>query len=934
MIPSPPFDLLDLRLSLWQELSTLASREPFPAEAFATALARLTPIDRFWAFPGPEILQRLTQHLSQGRHALIAQLVNNSLYHLRAERYRQQIFLPFQTHLERLDRPAWHEEQQLDAVPTARSRPYFEVLLILPDPEGGFLRYRQQLASFRSPHDEFLYDLVCVDNAEDALTVLLANTDLQACVHVYPIQPATEGSGHWFETFSRPLLADGPLPAPEEGVEVTLCRTMRSLRPELDHYLISDATPAGLAPTIRQLFNRVLFTQHPFHDLHLAMLNGVRDRFSTPFFDALQTYSRQPRGVFHALPLSRGASVKGSPWIHDMLEFYGDNIFLAETSATQGGLDSLLDPTGAIKQAHVKAAESFGADSSYFVTNGTSTANKIVMQANLKPGDIVLISADCHKSIPYAVMLTGAYPVFLETYPLPEYDLYGGVDLAQIKSVMLDLKRHDRLDRLKQICLTNSTFDGLVYHSERYMMELLAIKPDLIFHWDEAWSAFAHFHPLYHGRTAMTAVERIRRRIRDHDYHRFYATWSADFAADPAEEKWQARLYPDPARIRLRVYVTQSTHKTLSAFRQGSMIHIVDVAFRQARFLEAFRIHTSTSPNYQLIASLDIARRQTALEGFHRVREAIRLAMQLRRRIRESTLLNGYFTVLGDEELIPACHRLPTTDTTDKTDGTGADGTGTGGTGTGGTGTDGTKNGSGVTTEDTDTPLAPELANLRRRWGHERFVIDPTRVTLDVGRTGLDGTGFRQLLMTRYNIQINKTSRNTVLFLINIGATQATIDYLLQVLREMASHERRRRAVPMPVALFPMPGRRHFHAAFLPWQDGEYPASDLRAACNQGDDEANVTHVPLSADTLLQVQGGRVLVSAAFVTPYPPGFPMIVPGQIITAEILDFFRHTRIGEIHGFDLESGFKVFREEHLARLTGIPAVSWPLDNVRMAP
>ncbi|MBF0273110.1 MAG: ornithine decarboxylase [Magnetococcales bacterium] len=915
MTPSTPFDLLDLRLSLWQELSALAGREPFPADAFNTALTRLAPIDRFWAFPGREILQRLTQHLSQGRHALIAQLVNNSLYHLRGERYRQQIFLPFQTHLERLDRPAWHEEQQLDAVPTARSRPYFEVLVILPDPEAGSLRYRQQLASFRSPHDEFLYDLVCVGNAEDALTALLANTDLQACVHVRPIRPTGENSGPWFEAFSRPMLADGPLPVPEEDVEVTLCRTMRSLRPELDHYLISEAAPAGLAPAIRQLFNRVLFTQHPFHDLHLAMLNGVRDRFSTPFFDALQTYSRQPRGVFHALPLSRGASVKGSPWIHDMLEFYGDNIFLAETSATQGGLDSLLDPTGAIKQAHVKAAESFGADSSYFVTNGTSTANKIVMQANLRPGDIVLISADCHKSIPYAVMLTGACPIFLETYPLPEYDLYGGVDLAQIKSVMLDLKRHGRLELLKQICLTNSTFDGLVYHSERYMMELLAIKPDLIFHWDEAWSAFAHFHPLYHGRTAMTAVERIRRRIRDHDYHRFYATWSAGFAADPSEEKWQGRLYPDPARIRLRVYVTQSTHKTLSAFRQGSMIHIVDVAFHQARFLEAFRIHTSTSPNYQLIASLDIARRQTALEGFHRVREAIRLALQLRRWIRESTLLNGYFTVLGDEELIPVCHRLPAADTMDGTD-------------------DETDNGSRMTDHGTDTPLAPELAHLRRRWGHEMFVIDPTRVTLDVGRTGLDGTGFRQLLMTRYNIQINKTSRNTALFLINIGATQATIDYLLQVLREMASHERRRRAVPIPVALFPMPGRRHFHAAFLPWKDGEYPASNLRAACNQGDDEANVTYAPLSADTLLQVQGGRVLVSAAFVTPYPPGFPMIVPGQIITAEILDFFRHTRIGEIHGFDLEDGFKVFREEHLARLTGTPAHPWPLDHLRTTP
>jgi arginine decarboxylase len=174
-----------------------------------------------------------------------------------------------------------------------------------------------------------------------------------------------------------------------------LCQTIRYLRPELDHILISEQSPSDLPLHIRQHFDRVLFHVHPFPDLHSAILNGVRNRFSAPFFEALQAYSRQPRGVFHALPISRGASVKNSPWISDMLDFYGKNIFLAETSSTQGGLDSLLDPTGAIKQAHSKAAQTFGADHSYFVTNGTSTSNKIVMQANLKPGDIVLVSVDC-----------------------------------------------------------------------------------------------------------------------------------------------------------------------------------------------------------------------------------------------------------------------------------------------------------------------------------------------------------------------------------------------------------------------------------------------------------------------------------------------------------------------------------------------------------
>ena len=112
----------------------------------------------------------------------------------------------------------------------------------------------------------------------------------------------------------------------------------------------------------------------------------------------------------------------------DFYQFYGDNLFLSETSATQGGMDSLLNPKGAIKNAQAKAAACFGAQKTFFVTNGTSTSNKIVMQANLQPGDIVFVSSDCHKSVPYGVMLSGARAVFLQTNAVIEYDLYYNTD--------------------------------------------------------------------------------------------------------------------------------------------------------------------------------------------------------------------------------------------------------------------------------------------------------------------------------------------------------------------------------------------------------------------------------------------------------------------------------------------------------------------------
>jgi arginine decarboxylase len=120
-------------------------------------------------------------------------------------------------------------------------------------------------------------------------------------------------------------------------------------------------------------------------EVHLSILDGVAARYRTPFFSALKNYSHRPTGVFHALPISHGKSIVESHWIHDMIDFYGMEIFLAETSATCGGLDSLLEPTGPLREAQQLAAETFGSRRTYFVTNGTSTANKVVVQALVQP---------------------------------------------------------------------------------------------------------------------------------------------------------------------------------------------------------------------------------------------------------------------------------------------------------------------------------------------------------------------------------------------------------------------------------------------------------------------------------------------------------------------------------------------------------------------
>src|SRR6476646_7210937 len=173
--------------------------------------------------------------------------------------------------------------------------------------------------------------------------------------------------------------------------------------------------------------------------------------------------------------------------------------------------------------------------------------------------------------------------------------MYGAVPLATIKKALQDLKAAGKLDRVRMLTLTNCTFDGHMYNVKQVMRECLAIKPDLIFLWDEAWFGFARFNPLHRRRSAMQAATELREEL--------------------------------AGKARIRVYQTNSTHKSMSALRQGSMILVSDP------FSEAFLTHTSTSPNLQIIASLDVARRQMESEGYDLTMRMTELALQIRREV-------------------------------------------------------------------------------------------------------------------------------------------------------------------------------------------------------------------------------------------------------------------------------------------------------------
>ena len=852
----------------------------------------LAVIEPYWAFPGMSAFDYMRRQFEHKSYEDLAFAVSRVTRALTTGAYRRRT-IPLER--ESLDQEEHDDESMQPPEARALAKPYFEVLIVDDVSEQQERWLRSNVQRMRRPEDPFIYEPVVVPSVEDALIAVLFNHNIQAIV----VRPGLTLKSDMVEEILTRYLAraggrdeiDALLP---ENYGPELCRMIARVRPELDAYLVTERSVEDIAGLDLGICRRVFYNQEDFMELHLNILRGVQSRNKSPFFTALVEYSKQPTGVFHAMPISRGKSITRSHWIQDMGAFYGPNIFLAETSATSGGLDSLLEPHGPIKEAQELASRAFGSKQTFFATNGTSTCNKIVVQALVRPGDIVLVDRDCHKSHHYGMVLAGAQVCYLDSYPLNKYSMYGAVPLREIKHQLLALKAAGKLHKVRMLLLTNCTFDGLVYNVERMMEECLAIKPDLIFLWDEAWFAFARFNPTYRQRTGMNAANTLRTKFKSEAHAQAYEKQQAELKDADDETLINTRLIPSPS-ARVRVYATQSTHKTLTSLRQGSMIHVNDQDFKgevEQSFHEAYMTHTSTSPNYQIIASLDVGRRQVELEGFEFVQRQIEAAMSMRRAIADHPLLQKYFKVLTAGDMIPDEHRE-----------------------------------SGVTSY---YDVEQGWTDMWDCWEKDEFVLDATRVTLAVGGTGWDGDTFKtDILMDRYGIQINKTSRNTVLFMTNIGTTRSSVAYLIEVLVEIAKSldellddasrmERLsfdRRVANLMEHYPPLPDFSRFHEAFR--ADDVTAEGDIRTAFFLAYDEKNCDYLELDGSLKEAMDAGKTVVSASFIIPYPPGFPILVPGQVVSQEILAFMRALDVSEIHGYRPDLGLRVFTDEALKRV-----------------
>jgi arginine decarboxylase len=892
------YSAVQLRLDQWSSLreltASLATEEnentlKTVRKEISTILESLSLIEPYWAFPGTQAFDQIKRNYESGNDERMAFACHNVARALASGAYRRR---QIQMDRETIDNDELEDEVVPNSDTRSTARPYFEVMIVddVSDQQERWLK--GNMSHMRRPEDAFIYDCLVVPSLEDALIGVLFNHNIQAIV-VRPglaLKSINEMSilKQYLDRAGRKNI-DG-LQLHEYGPE--LCRLLEKIRPELDSYLITERSIEAVAGLDLGNCRRVFYNQEDFFELHLNIIRGVQSRYKTPFFTALKEYSKQPTGVFHAMPISRGKSISRSHWIQDMGEFYGQNIFLAETSATSGGLDSLLEPVGTIKEAQELASRAFGSKQTFFATNGTSTCNKIVVQALVRPGDIVLLDRDCHKSHHYGMVLSGAQVVYLDSYPLNEYSMYGAVPLREIKHQLLALKAAGKLHKVRMLLLTNCTFDGIVYNVERVIEECLAIKPDLTFLWDEAWFAFARFGPTYRQRTAMNAANVLRERLKTPEHEKAYAEQQELLKDADEETLLNTRLIPSP-KARIRIYATQSTHKTLTALRQGSMIHVNDQDFKgevEQAFHEAYMTHTSTSPNYQIIASLDVGRRQVELEGFEFVQRQVEAAMTMRKAISTHPVLQKYFKVLAAGDMIPEQYRQT-----------------------------GTK-----------SYYEPNQGWLDfwESWEKDEFVLDATRVTLAVGGTGWDGDTFKtDILMDKYGIQINKTSRNTVLFMTNIGTTRSSVAYLISVLVEIANGldallddaskmERlgfEKRVKNLMEELPPLPDFSRFHDAFR--TDQVTIEGDIRSAFFLSYDDDNCDYLELQGSLKQALDEGREIVSASFIIPYPPGFPILVPGQVVSKEILAFMCALDVSEIHGYRADLGLRVFTPEALA-------------------
>ncbi|HBZ92670.1 MULTISPECIES: Orn/Lys/Arg decarboxylase N-terminal domain-containing protein [unclassified Pseudomonas] len=594
------------------------------------------------------------------------------------------------------------------------------------------------------------------------------------------------------------------------------------------------------------------------------------DGLLPPFFKALVQHTAQSNYSWHTPGHGGGVAYRKSPVGQAFHQFFGENTLRSDLSVSVPELGSLLDHTGPLAEAEARAARNFGADHTFFVINGTSTANKIVWHSMVGRDDLVLVDRNCHKSILHSIIMTGAIPLYL-CPERNELGIIGPIPLSEFSRESIQAKidasplARGRAPKVKLAVVTNSTYDGLCYNAEM-VKQALGDSVEVL-HFDEAWYAYAAFHEFYAGRYGMGT---------QCDEH-------------------------SPL-----VFTTHSTHKLLAAFSQASMIHVQDGGQRQLdrdRFNEAFMMHISTSPQYGIIASLDVA--SAMMEGpagRSLIQETFDEALSFRRalaNVRRNLEAEDWWFSIWQPGEADGADSLSTADW--------------------------------VLQPDADWHGFGEVAS-------DYVLLDPIKVTLvmpGLNAAGkLEQQGIPAAVVSKFlwerGLVVEKTGLYSFLVLFSMGITKGKWSTLLTELLEF----KRSYDANLPL-IDVLPSIAHAGG-------GHYQGMGLRDLCDalHGCYRENATAKALRsmytalpelaikpADAYDRLVRGEVeavpidqlqgRIAAVMLVPYPPGIPLIMPGERFTAatrSILDYLAFARTFDqafpgfdidVHGLQTETG-----------------------------
>ena len=642
----------------------------------------------------------------------------------------------------------------------------------------------------------------------------------------------------------------------EEETEVAL----KSLRAFVQEIRFKNADIPiylyGETRTSRHIPNDVLRELHGFIHMHedtpefvarhiIREAKSYLDSLAPPFFRALLHYAQDGSYSWHCPGHSGGVAFLKSPVGQMFHQFFGENMLRADVCNAVDELGQLLDHTGPVAASERNAARIFNADHLFFVTNGTSTSNKIVWHSTVAPDDIVVVDRNCHKSILHAIMMTGAVPVFL-TPTRNHYGIIGPIPKSEFEPQSIQRKIDanpfikDKTRKPRILTITQSTYDGIVYNVEM-LKEMLDGRIDTL-HFDEAWLPHAAFHDFYKD---MHAIGKDRPRARES-----------------------------------MIFATQSTHKLLAGLSQASQILVHEPESHKLNrhiFNEAYLMHTSTSPQYAIIASCDVAAAMMEPPGGPAlVEESIAEALDFRRAMRkvdEEFGKDWWFKVWGPDKLAEE----------------------------------------GVGSREDWVLHTDDKWHGFGKLATGFNMLDPIKATIITPGLDVDGdfadSGIPAAMVTKYlsehGVIVEKCGLYSFFIMFTIGITKGRWNTLLTALQQFKDDYDRNqpiwRILPEFAAKHPNYERvglrdlcQQIHDAYnlhnVARMTTEMYLSDMQPAMKPSDAFAKMAHDEIERVEIDQLEGR---ITAVLLTPYPPGIPLLIPGEIFNKTIVDYLKFAR-----------------------------------------